>query len=374
MPIYRTKGEGNSEPMKAVRQEQLISSFACPDKNSSSESSVTSISIVVPAYCEEGNLPALYEELYQVLTSVKVCWEMIVVDDGSTDGTWRQITDLHRRDARVKGLRLSRNFGHQYALLAGLSNATGQVVITMDADLQHPPEVIVRLLEQWREGRQIVHTVRTDHRNLPILKRITSRIFYKIFGSLSGVKLSAGMADFRLLDRQVVDELVGFKEGGLFLRGLVQWVGYSSSQIEFECRERFTGKTKYNVAKMLRFAWAGVTSFSLIPLRIAIVLGFITSAVAFINLSYAVGVKLFTERAVPGWASAVSIISLLFGVLFILLGIIGEYIGRVLEEVRDRPRFIISERTGFMALDPALGEPSASIRKDNHQTRGYVAR
>ena len=360
--------------MKAVRQEQLISSVACPDKNSSSGSSVTSISIVVPAYCEEGNLLVLYEELNQVLTSLKVCWEMIVVDDGSTDGTWCQITDLHRRDARLKGLRLSRNFGHQYALLAGLSNATGQVVITMDADLQHPPEVIVRLLEQWREGRQIVHTVRTDHRNLPILKRITSRIFYRIFGSLSGVNLSAGMADFRLLDRQVVDDLVGFKEGGLFLRGLVQWVGYSSSKIEFESRERFTGKTKYSVAKMLRFAWAGVTSFSLIPLRLAIILGFITSAVAFMNLSYAVCVKLFTERAVPGWASAVSIVSLLFGVLFILLGIIGEYIGRVLEEVRGRPRFIISDQMGFIALAPAPGEPSASIRKDNHQTRGYVAR
>ena len=316
--------------------------------------------MVVPAHCEEGNLGPLYEELSQVMGRVKVRWELIIVDDGSTDRTWQRIEDLNRRDVRVKGLRLSRNFGHQYALLAGMRGATGDAVITMDADLQHPPEVIVRLLEEWRRGCQIVHTIRIGTAAQPLSKNLTSRLFYRVFAFLSGVPLSAGMADFRLLDRQVVDELVAFKEGGLFLRGLVQWVGYSSAKVEFACRERRTGKTKYSLARMLRFAWAGVTSFSLIPLRVAIMIGLTTSAAASVYLMYAVYTRLFTESAVPGWASAVSIISLLFGVLFILLGVIGEYIGRILEEVRARPRFIVSERLGFDSSNQVAAERSAS--------------
>jgi glycosyltransferase involved in cell wall biosynthesis len=333
--------------MKSLRQEQLVLSSACSYKNSSPEYAVPAISVVIPAYCEEGNLVEFYEELSQVLASLRLCWELIIVDDGSTDGTWREISQLHQRDPRVKGLRLSRNFGHQYALFAGLSSAMGTGVITMDADLQHPPAVIVQLLEQWRKGSWIVHTVRIDHEDIPRLKKITSRIFYKIFSFLSGVELSAGMADFRLLDRKVVDEMLQLKEGGLFLRGLVQWVGYPNSKVEFQSRPRLSGESKYNMGKMFKFAWTGVTSFSLIPLRVAIIFGFITGFLAFSELTYVVWARLFTDRTVPGWASAVSIISLLFGVLFILLGIIGEYIGRILEEVRGRPRFLITERIGF---------------------------
>jgi dolichol-phosphate mannosyltransferase len=214
--------------------------------------------------------------------------------------------------------------------------------------------VIGRLLEEWRRGHQIVHTVRIDPPDQSLFKELTSRLFYQVFGILSGVELSAGMADFRLLDRQVVDKLIAFKEGGLFLRGLVHWVGYPSAKIEFACRDRFAGTTKYSLAKMLRFAWAGVTSFSLIPLRIAIMIGLITSAASTGYLVYAVYVRVLTDTAVPGWASAVSIMSLLFGVLFILLGVIGEYIGRILDEVRGRPRYIVHERAGFEASDSAV--------------------
>ena len=311
------------------------------------------ISVVIPAFCEEGNLLRLYEELVQVLGSAAVTWELIIVDDGSMDGTWSEIFALHQRDARVKGLRLSRNFGHQYALFAGLANATGQAVITMDADLQHPPTVIPQLLALWYAGSKVVHTVRIDHQTIPWLKKITSHMFYRIFSYLSGVELSAGMADFRLLDRQVLDELLQFNEGGLFLRGLVYWVGHPSSKLEFRSGKRFSGESKYNVRKMLKFAWMGVTSFSLVPLRLAIVLGMITSLIAFCVLVYSVWGKFF-DKAVPGWASVIAIESLLFGILFIMLGIIGEYIGRILEEVRRRPRFLIDERVGFACPDAAL--------------------
>ena len=305
------------------------------------------ISIVVPAYCEQGNLTNLYRELRQVVEPLELLWELIIVDDGSTDDTWGEICVLSQQDAAVKGLRLSRNFGHQYAIFAGLSKAAGRAVITMDADLQHPPALIPQLLEYWRAGSKIVHTVRVDHQNTPKLKKITSRLFYKVFSFLSGVHLSAGMVDFRLLDRQVVDAILQLKEGGLFLRGLIQWVGYPSSKVEFHCRERFSGKTKYPLRQMLKFAWTGITSFSVIPLRVAIVIGFGTSLVAFTWLIYAVWAHLFTNRTLPGWTSVVAFEALLFGILFILLGVIGEYLGRVLEEVRGRPRFIISEQTDF---------------------------
>jgi len=304
------------------------------------------LSIVVPAYNEEGNIRELYREIVKILPALDLRWELIFSDDGSTDGTWNEITALNREDGQVKAVRLSRNFGHQYALLAGLSRAAGDVVVTLDADLQHPPDLIPRLIEEWRRGSKIVHTIRVDPRSVPFFKRITSRLFYRLFSALSGVTLHSGMADFRLLDRKVVDSILAFPESGVFLRGIVQWVGYPCSKVTFESRERFSGQTKYTVRRMTRFAWNSVTSFSIIPVRIGIFVGLLTSLLAFAELVYAVWAKLFTDRVVPGWASAVSIISFLFGILFILLGLIGEYIGRILIEVQHRPRFLVSEVVG----------------------------
>ncbi|MDZ7343956.1 MAG: glycosyltransferase family 2 protein [candidate division KSB1 bacterium] len=305
------------------------------------------LSVVIPAYYEEGNLQRLYDELTQALSTAALTYEIIFVDDGSADATWQEIAALHLHDSRVKGLRLSRNFGHQYALFAGLSASRGQAVVTMDADLQHPPAVIPELLKEWRKGMKIVHTIRNDHETISWGKKLTSKIFYKLFSFLSGVQLSSGMADFRLLDRQVANELLKLKEGGLFLRGLVQWVGYPSSKVEFQCRDRFAGKSKYNFRRMLKFAWAGITSFSIKPLRLGILIGFLTSLLAFYQLGEAIYIKFFTTKAVPGWASIIGIQSMLFGVLFVFLGIISEYIARILEEVRQRPRFIVSETVGF---------------------------
>jgi glycosyltransferase involved in cell wall biosynthesis len=313
----------------------------------------TLLSIVVPAYREAANLEHLHQELVRSLAPLRCDWELILVDDGSTDATWDCIVALQERDSRVRGLRLSRNFGHQYALLAGLSEARGAAVITMDADLQHPPSVIPSLVWEWIRGIKIVHTVRRDSPGISWSKRFTSRMFYRVFSFLSGVPLTPGMADFRLLDRQVVTEILRLKETGLFLRGLVQWVGYPSAKVEYDCAERFAGDTTYSFRRMLHFAWTGITSFSIVPLRLATVMGLLTSLFAFYELLDAVYVKLFTTKAVPGWTSLYVLVSLLFGVLFIMIGITGEYIARILEEVRERPRFVISDRTVREATLPA---------------------
>ena len=305
------------------------------------------VSIVIPAYFEEGNISHIYNEIVKSLAEIEATWELIIVDDGSTDKTWDEITNLNKSDRRVKGLKFCRNFGHQYSLFAGLSFASGNAVVTMDADLQHPPSVIPKLLYEWEKGYKIVNTVRVYHHKTSFSKKFTSEWFYKIFSYLSGVDLKAGMADFRLLDRQGVNEFLKLKENGLFLRGLVQWLGFPSSSIEFTSGERLYGKTKYNFRRMVKFAWTGIISFSLKPLRIGLFIGILTSAFAFIQLFLALYDFFIREVTVPGWTSLVVITSFLFGVLFVLLGIIGEYIGRILVETRNRPRFIVSDFVGL---------------------------
>jgi glycosyltransferase involved in cell wall biosynthesis len=321
------------------------------------------ISIVVPAYNEESNLAVLCAHVREVMDGMADIddWELVIVDDGSVDGTWKVIETLSAADARVRGMRLSRNFGHQSALMAGLAVARGRAVISMDADLQHPPALLPQLVRKWQEGFEIVHAVRRDPPSLPWFKRTTSRLYYRMFTLLSGVEMEPGAADFRLLDRKVLDEILRFEEEGLFLRGIVRWVGYSTASVYFDCSMRHAGTTKYGLRKMLSLGWHGVSAFSLVPLRIGIVIGLLSSTLAFLSVALAILGKWLDDSAIPGWASSVAISSFLFGVLFVFLAVLAEYVGRIAVEVRRRPRFLVRETTR-----------TAEAASDRRQRRGTV--
>ena len=304
------------------------------------------ISIVIPAYNEERNLPVLCANLREVLSGAgEDDFEIVLIDDGSSDRTWETINGLSSSDVRVRGVRLSRNFGHQSALMAGLAAARGQAVVMMDADLQHPPSLVPQLIRKWHEGFQIVHAIRRDPPNVSWFKRKTSKLYYQLFAFMSGVAIEPGSADFCLLDRQVVDEVLKFEEEGLFLRGLVHWVGYATTSVPFECGERHTGTSKYSLGKMMTLGWHGVSSFSLVPLRIGIAVGLLSSTLAFLGTAYAIVGWWVDDAVVPGWASSVAMTSFLFGVLFAFLAVLAEYVGRIVVEVRRRPRFLVRETT-----------------------------
>lgn len=303
-------------------------------------------------YNEASNVTALVSAVGEALEPLEVSYELLLVSDGATDGTWPAIVAASQRDPRVRGIALSRNFGHQHALLAGYHYARGAAVISMDGDLQHPPSKLPELYEAWRRGYKVVSTRRIDGATTTPFKRLTSRYFYWFFSRLSGVALSPGSSDFRLLDRAVLEELKRVNDLDLFLRGLVTWLGFESTTISYHVAERFSGQSKYDLKRMLRFSLAAMTSFSVLPLRLGIWLGFLTSGLAFVEICYIL-LEWSRGRTVPGWASLMTVMSLMFGVLFVLLGIIGTYLGKVYEMLKGRPRFVVSEVT------PVLPEPAA---------------
>jgi glycosyltransferase involved in cell wall biosynthesis len=302
------------------------------------------ISIVAPCHNEEPNLEPLHQAVSSCLGSTEWDYQLLLVDDGSTDGTWPTICRLAQRDPRVHGVRLPRSFGQQAAILAGLKLARGEAVVTMDADLQHPPAVIPVLVQHWLAGTPVVLTHRSDSADVGVFKRATSAMFYRIFSVLTGMPMAAGTGEFRLMDRRVVDYLLELQEGEYFLRGLISWTGFRSVTVPFHAAPRLAGETKYPLRKMLRLAVSGVTAFSLTPLRVGTVVGLGTALVGFLELSYDL-VRAARGHTVPGWASVVGITTLLFGVQFILLGLIGEYLGRVYFAAKRRPPFIVDDTT-----------------------------
>jgi len=301
------------------------------------------ISIIVPAFNEKKNVSILCKKLEAILGSRTNNYEIIIVDDGSIDDTWSKIQQLSINSPHIQALKLSRNFGHQKALLAGFHAARGKAIITMDADLQHPPELVPILLDYWEKGYKVVNTIRITTENEGFFKKVTSKVFYRIFSWLTGISLKEGMADFRLIDAEVVKNIKKINESHIFIRGLIQWMGFKAAEVSYHAPKRQNGSSKYTWCKMIRFAIVGITAFSVFPLRISIAIGLITSIFAFLELGYILIVSLIFKNAVPGWASIIGLISLLFGILFILLGMIGEYIGRIFEATKKRPMYIIEQ-------------------------------
>ncbi|HWZ87706.1 MAG TPA: glycosyltransferase family 2 protein [Polyangiaceae bacterium] len=302
------------------------------------------LSVVAPMYNEEGNILAFVAAVEKVIRSIGVPFEIILVDDGSSDGTWAQIVEQSKHFPALRGARLARNFGHQGALMAGLSEARGRAIVSMDGDLQHPPELIPELFARWREGYKVVATERADAEDTSLFKRATSRWFYAVFSKLTGVSMAPGNSDFRLLDASAVKALCEMRDADLFIRGSVTWLGFRSITLPYRANKRFSGTTKYSLKKMLRFASGAILSFSLVPLRFGIWIGFLTSGLAVVELGYIL-YAYFSGKTVTGWSSMMAFMSLMFGILFVLLGVIGTYLGKIFEVLKNRPRFLIGERS-----------------------------
>jgi len=305
---------------------------------------IPELSVVAPMYNEEGNIAAFVVAVEKVVASIGVPFEIILVDDGSSDGTWQQIVAQSKLHPALRGARLARNFGHQGALMAGLSEARGQAIVSMDGDLQHPPELIPELFARWREGYKVVTTERADAEDTSLFKRTTSRWFYGVFSRLTGVAMAPGNSDFRLMDASAVRALCDMNDIDLFIRGSVTWLGFRSVTLPYRANKRFSGTTKYSLKKMLRFASGAILSFSLAPLKLGIWIGFLTSGLAILELSYIL-IQYFRGQTITGWASMMGFMSLMFGILFVLLGIIGTYLGKIFEVLKNRPRFLIGERS-----------------------------
>jgi glycosyltransferase involved in cell wall biosynthesis len=305
------------------------------------------ISVIVPCFNEEEGLTTFNENLIKHLPE-NYQYEIIYVNDGSLDQTFQVILLLAKANPTIKYVSFSRNFGHQNALKAGYDFATGDCAVSLDADLQHPPDVIPELIRKWEEGFEIVNTIRNDHASISFSKKFSSRIFYQIMRKLSDVNIENGMADFRLIDQKVLKQLKLFNENYLFFRGIIPWMGFRQTIVPFIANERFAGTTKYTFKKMLKFATTGVTAFSVKPLRISIYLGLVIAMLAFVYGIFAVYAHFFTEHAVTGWTSV--IISVLFvgGINLLMLGIIGEYLGKMFIENKRRPNYLISETNLFV--------------------------
>ena len=307
---------------------------------------------MVPCHNEQGNVSALVARLRAALAEAADGYEIILVDDGSRDGTWAEIAEIARTETTVVGLRLLRNFGHQNALLAGLSHARGRAVVSMDADLQHPPETVPRLIEAWRAGALIVNTRRRDAADASLLKRVTSHGFYRVFGFLSGVAVGPGSSDFRLLDRAILRALLEFAHNDMFLRGSVEWLHPSSQTVDYDAGPRLHGLSKYDMARMLRFAATAITSFSTRPLRLGLWISVLVGLLALLELLYVLAIAIAGDP-VPGWASTLGVLSFLFAALFAVIGIMGVYLARIYKLLQGRPQYVVVHRTGE-AVDIAV--------------------
>jgi dolichol-phosphate mannosyltransferase len=325
-------------------------------------------SFVIPIHNEAETLRELARRLTDVMTELDGSAEVVLVDDGSRDDSVAIVRALHDQDQRFKLLRLSRNFGHQIAITAGMEHASGDAVIIMDADLQDPPEVVLEMARQWREGFHVVYGVRENRESDSVVKRLTASWFYKILSRLSEVPIPHDTGDFRLVDRRALEAVRGMREHRRYLRGMFAWIGFDQVGVTYVRPDRFAGTTKFSFRRMFGFALDGIVSFSTMPLRMTLNLGFFISSIAFLIGFIGVMLKIFDVYTVPGWASIVVAVALLGGVQLTVLGVIGEYIARIHEEVKQRPLYLVYEEVG-LSTGTGSGDRLSSEREERHSKR-----
>lgn len=316
-----------------------------------------SVSVVVPIFNEEETLEALYRRLHQVLDAGAEAYEVIFVNDGSRDGSEDLLREFHRRTPAFKTINFSRNFGHQVAVTCGLDHAAGDAIIVMDGDLQDPPEVLPALIERWREGYEVVYAVRQGRKE-NVFKRAAYKAFYWILHRVSYLDIPLDSGDFSLVDRRVVEVLRAMPERNRFVRGLRTWAGFRQIGYEYAREARYAGESKYSLGKLLKLAFDGLVSYSYVPLRLVSNVGLLVSGSALAYMGYLLLARLFGDVPIQGWTSTVVIELFLGGVQLLSLGVIGEYVGRIFEEVKQRPHYIVRDRVGFAQSEGVgRGEP-----------------
>ena len=333
--------------------------------NPTSKFSRPELSIVVPLYNEEKNLDTLYSRLLKVLDQIGMTYEIVCINDGSRDHTLEGAISYSQKNPDIKVINLSRNFGKEIALTAGIDYSSGQAVIPIDADLQDPPELIAQLVEKWKEGFDVVYATRQSRQGETWLKRFTADAFYRVIGKMSKVAIPRNTGDFRLLDRQVVEALKRFPERNRFMKGLFSWVGFRQTSVLFDRQPRHEGLTSFSFWKLWNFALDGITSFSLVPLKLWTYLGLSFASMAFVYASFLVIRTFFQGIDVPGYASLMVVVLFLGGINLIGLGVVGEYLGRVYEEVKERPLYLVRETYGIDM--PAHINNVASYQYEPHQ-------
>jgi len=300
-------------------------------------------SVVAPVYNEIGCVQEFYQQASAAMKTFHESWELVLVDDGSTDGSTNAIREIAKKDVRVRPVIFARNFGHQIAVTAGLDYARGNAVIIIDADLQDPPAVMVDLIKKWKEGFEVVYAVRRKREGESWFKLFTASLFYRLIYRITDVKIPLDTGDFRLLDRKIVDVMGQMRERHRFLRGMAAWVGYRQVGVEYDRKERFAGKTKYPLGKMLKLALNAITSFSYFPLQMATYIGFLSAGISILAIPIVVALRLSNQAALLGQATTLIAVLFLGGVQLITLGILGEYVGRIYDESKGRPLYIVSE-------------------------------
>jgi polyisoprenyl-phosphate glycosyltransferase len=304
------------------------------------------LSVVVPVHNEEGNIPTLLSRLGAVLKDID--HEIVITDDGSRDGSLEALRKAAAANNRLKVISLSRNFGHQVAVTVGLEYSRGKAIVIIDADLQDPPEVIPEMLAKWREGYDVVFGQRSKRKGETFMKKFTAKVFYRVMKSLTQFSIPVDTGDFRLVSRRVADAFLAMPERHRFVRGMFSWVGFRQTGVLYSRDERLQGKTNYTYGKMIRFAFDGLTSFSFVPLRLASYVGFLAAVLGFVLIVYSVYQKLYGAGTMRGWASLSVIVLFLGGTQLVMIGLLGEYLGRVHDEMKHRPLYIVKEKVNLV--------------------------